>query len=212
MDCSIASENTVAQALPPQVSPNAAPAAAPGPFSYVALVLAWCVPGLGHILIGQRARGIVFMVAIHGLFAGGLLLGGIRALNPVEQPIWTYTQFLAGWPMVIGNRVEKAKEKELELLQDEYSVGGKRPEVGDDTLRQKREKYGQEFTAEHPLFSYHPKIQDIGSVYCGIAGMLNLLVMFDVLLRITGTTRDTPVEKTPRAASGGGATKAGGAA
>ena len=32
----------------------------------------------------------------------------------------------------------------------------------------------------------------VGSVYCGIAGMLNLLVMFDVLLRITGSSREMP--------------------
>ena len=42
---------------------------------------------------------------------------------------------------------------------------------------------------------FFPKLRDVGSVYCGIAGMLNLLVMFDVLLRITGTTREEPAAK-----------------
>ena len=53
----------------------------PGPVGYLALVLAWVVPGLGHMLIGQKARGAIFFVAIHGLFAMGLLIGGIRVIK-----------------------------------------------------------------------------------------------------------------------------------
>ena len=75
----------------------------PGPVGYLALVLAWAVPGLGHILIGERANVLIFAITVHVLFAGGLLLGGIRAINPPDQPIWTYTQFLAGWPMIVAN-------------------------------------------------------------------------------------------------------------
>ena len=33
---------------------------------------------------------------------------------------------------------------------------------------------------------FFPKLRDVGSVYCGIAGMLNLLVLFDAGLRIAG--------------------------
>ena len=46
---------------------------------------------------------------------------------------------------------------------------------------------------------YSPKIQDIGSVYCGIAGMLNMLVVFDVLLRVSGNKarQDSPAGGQP---------------
>jgi hypothetical protein len=44
----------------------------------------------------------------------------------------------------------------------------------------------------------------MGAVYCGIAGMLNLLVMFDVLLRITGSDREDPAKKKREEAAGGG--------
>ncbi len=167
----------------------------PGAAGYLALVFAWIVPGLGHLLIGQRARGIIFLLTINGLFAGGLLIGGIRAINPPEQPIWTYTQLLAGAPMIIASKLQKQAEKNFELLQDEYRSN--RPEEWDTSPKKidERKAYAKDFIAQHPLFSYHPKVQDIGSVYCGIAGMLNLLVMFDVLLRITGTTREEPAAK-----------------
>ena len=165
--------------------------------NYLALALAWLVPGLGHMVIGHKARGMVFLVTLHGLFALGLILGGIRAINPPEQPIWRYTQFLSGWPMLVTNYVERKvyepeyvyvdREHPMTKIEKLYESG--RPSLLDDAARPRREAYAKDFIEKHPLFSYHPKIQDIGSVYCGLAGMLNLLVIFDVLLRITGSQR-----------------------
>jgi hypothetical protein len=163
----------------------------PGPVGYLALVLAWLVPGLGHLLLGQRARGLIFAIMIHGLFAAGMVIGGIRAINPPEQPIWTYTQFLSGWPMLVANRVEHATRADLQTLA-QNPPGYDRPSVTDDSAIPEREARAKEYIKAHPLFSYHPKVQDVGAVYCGIAGMLNLLVMFDVLLRITGSVREDP--------------------
>ena len=173
-----------------------------GPIGYLAIMLAWAVPGLGHIIIGQRKRGLICLLAIHGLFAGGMLLGGIRAISPPEQPIWTYTQFLTGWPMLVASRIERTAELESKPLMDQYF--NNRPSEADNTKIPERRAYGSDFIAKHPEFSYHPKVQDVGSVYCGIAGMLNLLVMFDVLLRITGTPRETPEKKTAKKPAGEG--------
>ena len=160
---------------------------------YLALVLAWAFPGLGHLLLGEKARGIIFAVTIHGLFAAGMLLGGIRAINPPDQAIWTYTQFLTGWPMLVANRVEhnvrevRPDRQDLKSLEAEYNR--QRPPLEQEEARK---EYAKAFFAMHPVMAYHPKVQDIGAVYCGIAGMLNLLVMFDVLLRITGSVREDP--------------------
>lgn len=118
---------------------------------YAAVMLAWLIPGSGHILIGQKKRGVLFAVAIHLLFFGGLFIGGLQALYPPRQPIWGYTQYVAGWPMLIGDEVKTRM----------YPNGAPQP-VG-----------------------YSPKIEDVGTVYCGIAGMLNLLVIFDVLVCVS---------------------------
>lgn len=159
----------------------------------LALVLAWVVPGLGHMVIGQKARGVVFFVTIHLLFAAGMLIGGIRAINPPEQPIWTYTQMLTGWPMLVADRLADhaaAEQPNLEKTYDEH-----RTPVNDDSRVSERIDYAKEEFAKYPQLTYHPKVQDIGAVYCGIAGMLNLLVLFDVLLRITGSQREVPAGK-----------------
>lgn len=173
----------------------------PDATGYVALVLAWAIPGSGHFLIGEKGRGLVFALTIHGLFALGMLVGGLRVINPQDQMIWTYTQFLTGWPMLVANHLERSQFEPgyVEVgrdgktpMQREYENGeaGQRPPIADESRREERESYAKKFIEAHPLFAYHPKVQDVGAVYCGIAGMLNLLVMFDVLLRITGTTRE----------------------
>ena len=163
---------------------------------YLALVFAWLVPGLGHLMIGEKARGMIFLVTLHGLFALGLLIGGIRAINPADQPIWRYTQFLSGWPMLVSNHFEKTDfepnyidEDQNHQIPMERLYQADRPSALNDDNRAARIAYAKDFFQKYPLFTYHPKIQDIGSVYCGLAGMLNLLVIFDVLLRITGAER-----------------------
>ena len=183
---------------------------APGPVGYLALVVAWVVPGAGHVMIGQVGRGLIMGIAIHLLFAAGLLLGGIHAINPPDQPIWTYTQFLTGWPMLVANHLERNVYEPMYVpkeprgsnpappapIQEIYNKEAQDRGINLDDMSpaglEKKAEFTKEFIAEYPLFAYQPKVLDQGSVYCGIAGMLNLLVMFDVLLRITGSVREDP--------------------
>jgi hypothetical protein len=56
-------------------------AAEPGRLALVG-VLAWLVPGAGHLLQGRREKGLVFLVALPLMFAIGLWLQG--RLFPLE--------------------------------------------------------------------------------------------------------------------------------
>src|SRR6059058_2303627 len=51
---------------------------APAPLAAAA---GWALPGLGYILIGQKARGIVIGITILILFIVGLLIGGVRVVD-----------------------------------------------------------------------------------------------------------------------------------
>jgi hypothetical protein len=42
----------------------------------LACVLAYCVPGLGHIVLGRWMRGLIFAAAIFSMFALGLFMKG----------------------------------------------------------------------------------------------------------------------------------------
>lgn len=118
---------------------------------YIALAVGWLIPGAGHLIMGQRKRGVIFLVAIHTLFFMGLLVGGVRALDRPRQRLWTYSQYMAGWPMLAGAQIR-----------------------------------GRVYPADapHPV-GFSPLLQEVATAYCGLAGMLNLLVLTDLFMVVT---------------------------
>jgi hypothetical protein len=61
--------------------------------SVAAMVLAWAVPGAGHVLLGRRGRGIAFFCIIAFLFVVGLSLDGeLYAITTVQ---WGSLRMLA---------------------------------------------------------------------------------------------------------------------
>ncbi len=49
------------------------------PFSFIGLgvaILAWAVPGLGHLVLGRWRRALAFLVSVGGLAIAGYLLRG----------------------------------------------------------------------------------------------------------------------------------------
>ena len=61
-----------------------------------AAVMAWVFPGLGHILLGQRRRGLLIMFGILFLFISGLLIGGLDAIDMKQDRIWFVGQAFNG--------------------------------------------------------------------------------------------------------------------
>jgi hypothetical protein len=59
----------------------------------------WFVPGAGHIILGERSRGIIIFVAITALFAGGLYIGSIGVVDAVNARPWYVGQMLTS-PLV----------------------------------------------------------------------------------------------------------------
>lgn len=62
--------------------PNRPPAAEPGRAAAVC-VLAWALPGAGHLWLGRSSKGLVFLAALPLMFAIGLGLDGeLFAVDP----------------------------------------------------------------------------------------------------------------------------------
>lgn len=61
-------------------------------------VLAWLVPGLGHLVMGRPKKAIVMLAAIGGLFATGLALTAFTCVNPDEYGLEFAAQIFAGGP------------------------------------------------------------------------------------------------------------------
>jgi len=60
-------------------------------------LLAWAVPGAGHLAIGQRARGIILLVVVTLTFWTGIAVGGVKnTINPRDRTLWFLGQVCAG--------------------------------------------------------------------------------------------------------------------
>jgi hypothetical protein len=118
----------------------------------IVAVLAWVMPGAGHFFIGERSRGLIFMITIALTFWGGVAIGGVKnTVNPQERSWWFLGQVCAG----VHPFLAIAWSRHVEIP------------AGADRARWIA--YGQ--------------MEDISIVYTAIAGMLNVLVILDVLAR-----------------------------
>ena len=68
-------------------------------------IAAWFVPGAGHLLLGRRQKGVIFLVAIPLMFATGLWLQGRIFPFEIAQPLVGLAALAAlgnGWPFVLA--------------------------------------------------------------------------------------------------------------
>ena len=136
---------------------------------YIAAFLAWLVPGLGHLYQGRRGKAALYAVCILGLFATGFIFGEgkivlWRWLNPMRdsenfQP-WYLGQFWTGLvalPALI--------QATLIHWGRGVILGGWMAEPQMEVLNGLHQRGG--------------KLVEIGKIYTTIAGLLNLLAIFD---------------------------------
>jgi hypothetical protein len=113
----------------------------------------WLVPGLGHILLGQRVRGLILMVSILGLWLGGLVIGGITCVNSRDHTAWFAGQALVG-PTIAVDFWRAAV------------TGGSIAPVP------------RQNPAYEPSYG---RTNEQGILYTALAGLLNLLAIIDVV-------------------------------
>lgn len=184
----------------------------------LAAFLAWLVPGLGHIYQGRTGKGILFSVCILGTFFYGLYIGDGRVVYASTEPFpsraflkerWQYLcQLGVGLPALPA------------LVQRNRMQDGKPPLFGpSETNRFLRPPYEREFPTKDPTNPDHVVRHpdelakwnyelgdefDIGTVYTVIAGLLNILVIFDAyggpLVIRPSEDEKKPEEKSPEAA------------
>jgi hypothetical protein len=134
-----------------------------GQFTPSAAILAWVWPGLGHIHLGQRKRGFLVMFGVLFLFLGGILIGGLDVVDRRDDRLWFLAQVLCGPIAIVA---DYANQRLLKPMPgdwvDRYKDGD--PEVA----RQLRRK-----SLGH--------VNEIGTLYCALAGLMNLVVILDAL-------------------------------
>jgi len=136
----------------------------------VAGLLAWLVPGLGHLYLGCYTRGLILFVVIGVTFWGGVAIGGVKS-TVGQRRWWLMAQMCAGSHTLAA-----------------WAWGRSLPE----DPPQGPAKYRAIWPAD-----------DIAVVYTGVAGLLNLLVILDALVRAErARSGQVPTTLTPRRPGG----------
>jgi hypothetical protein len=137
----------------------------------VAALWAWLWPGAGHIYQRRYAKGILFMVCILGVYFFGFGLGQGRVVYAsFQKPDFRYPYLLQigvgipAFPALV--QYYRVKVEEREPLFGEWMA----PPV--NVVEQEADD----------LASWHKRLGrnfELGTLYTMIAGLLNVLVIFD---------------------------------
>lgn len=172
-------------------------------------LLGWLIPGAGHWYIGRPARAIILFVTIQALFWSGVAVGGVftvqpslqswwwRALNPREEDAWWWrAQVCTGLTGIIAYQRQASWYARVEA---DLPPQPRNPISGpprDQAEAQQWQQYRTEWQryqeqADANLAKSHLALTspagDIAYIFSGVAGMLNLMCIFDaVLLSLMG--------------------------
>jgi hypothetical protein len=142
---------------------------------YFAGLLAWLIPGAGHFYQRRYAKGILFLVCILGTYFFGLTLGG----GKVVYAAWNQTD--KRWQFIpqaaIGLPASPA------ILQAIVARRGGEP-ILNGFMAPPRDEYrdadGNRRSNELAEWHYRLNIRfEIGTLYTMIAGLLNILAIWD---------------------------------
>jgi TM2 domain-containing membrane protein YozV len=176
-----------------------APPEQPRPADLGAAVLSYLVPGLGQIYQGRIGKGLLFLVCLYGLFFYGMYLGkwsnvylpdtvtGNPASNTFQLPrplanLYNRLQFagqvwigVAAWPAIW-----------------QYYHYDTRPESSTNFGKFQRQP---DETVINQMQVQSGKRWDLGWVYTVIAGVLNILVIYDALAGPTFLAESRPTSR-----------------
>ena len=76
------------------------------------VLLAWVLPGLGHLAQGRRAKALYFAALLLLMYGLGLVLGEGATVSSSRYPFHLYGQALAGPPALVGSMLGSAPQGE----------------------------------------------------------------------------------------------------
>lgn len=143
----------------------------PPAFSPLGLLGACLFPGLGHMLTGERTRGLYVASGIMGLFVSGLLVGGISTIDAKENRVWFIGQALVGPATFLVDFVHqhhfKVLDPKTKQLRSPYPGEGR----GADGVAIN--------SGTPPYVKSIGKMNELGTLFSTVAGMINVIVILD---------------------------------
>lgn len=172
-------------------------------YDFFGAFLSYLVPGLGQISQGRYGKGVLFLVSLYALFFYGWFLGSQKNVylpdyhanetslpSRVASDVYTRFQFVGQCPIGIASWPA--------IYQYVHSIRGK-----GDKLPLNGWFSAPSMTELNDLQRNGDKTWDLGWVYTVIAGVLNVLVIYDALAG--AAFREVHGEPEPVKPSSGGA-------
>ncbi|MFI4898195.1 MAG: DUF6677 family protein [Phycisphaerales bacterium JB059] len=177
------------------------------PIDLPAGIVALLFPGAGHLLRGQIYRGLMACLGVLGLFFGGMFIGGIDVIDSKEDRIWFLGQALVG-PVAFG--VDTLHQKQFKAWAPVTGLTGRphwdtRSGYPNESRVWSDANNRYEWVAHDPADADAPpppntksiaKMNEIGTLYATLAGMLNFIIILDALIparRGRGATDNSPL-------------------
>lgn len=165
-----------------------------------AAILAFIFPGAGHLFLGYHQRATAIAAGVLGLFLGGMLIGGVDVVDRKEDFIWFLGEAFVG-PVAFG--VDAYHQTFLKAYDPEKLGQGTllKRSAHPDEAREVRTVpvFDRATRSERPMTLpvFRPalpgekppnsksigRVNELGTLFCTIAGMLNLICMIDALFR-----------------------------
>ncbi len=175
-------------------------------------LLAWLVPGLGHLYQGRTAKGLLFFVCVLGTFLYGLSVGRgkvVYASTPGQQPFrWQYyCQLGVGLPaMPALLQRRRVMHNQQPLWQSEsFPDGFMAPPDNHpvDSIDHSGSLSRQPNELAKWIVESYPA-PELGTMYTVVAGLLNILVICDAVagpLILSPKTNNEPKNDDPKEGS-----------
>jgi hypothetical protein len=149
----------------------------------LAALLAWMIPGMGHLYQRRTGKGLLFMICILGTFLYGLYLGEgkvVYASTPSMVTRWQYfCQLGVGLP-ALPALVQRGHVKQDPSADDTWRDFMRPPATNGHFTT--RDNQGNNVTHPDELAKWHHDLSyqfELGTVFTVIAGLLNVLAIYD---------------------------------
>jgi TM2 domain-containing membrane protein YozV len=161
--------------------------------STAALLLGWLAPGAGHILLGHWARGLVIFVAIGATFWGGMAMGGALTVDYRNERAWFAAQMLTGAHGLAGWKMSEAAY--TRAISDPKTAQRYRDLMPSSKLTRAelQTQVVDEALAQTGL-AIAPPADNLARAYSGIAGLLNVMCVFDAVMLTLLRRQPPPAE------------------
>ena len=152
---------------------------------WLAAILAWLIPGLGHIYQRRFMKATIYAVCILGTFYTGMALGGNHPVYFAwegEDLRWQYIpQAGVGLP-ALPAYLQHRHATSFNGYDDPYDRGDIEQKWGGYMAPPRYNFYDQSRSIINERHAWHKQYHmyfEMGTLYTMVAGLLNLLAVFD---------------------------------